>query len=105
MRGHVLAERGQEIAERRERQRMPRDRVGEFRERRLRRRPARGDGVERALEAVERGEALRGRRVALVGDVVGGAREPVDREHRCPHRAGKQERRDGKILVVGGRHE
>ena len=63
---------------------MPRDRRGELGEGRLSADGAGGDRVERALEGVEPGQPLLGRRVAFVGDVVGGARKAIDRDDRRP---------------------
>ena len=104
MREDVLAERGQEIAEWRDGQRMPRDRDGERSEGGVLRRLPGGDAVERALEAIEIGEARCRLRVAFVGDVVGGAREAVDRKDGIPLRARQQERRHRKVFVVSGGH-
>ncbi len=50
------------------------------------------------------GGALRGRGVALVGQVVGGAREAVDRGDRRAQRRRAQHRGDGKVLVVVDGH-
>ena len=80
----ILPERGQQRAQRSERQRVRADRAVAS--------DAKGgstgclatfDGVEHGAVAVERREALAsGVRVALVGDVVGAARERVDRDDR-----------------------
>ena len=70
-------------------------------------RPAAGPRRSRRARARSGRDAasrVRGRRVTLVGDVVGSAREPVDRDHRRPLRTWQQERRDRKVLVMGGRH-
>jgi hypothetical protein len=98
--GHVLAERREQVVERRERQAMRRHRLGERGEHR----PVDGvtarQPVELAAVGVERGEPLGGAESALVGDVVGAAREGVDRRHRQAQRARQQPGRDRKILVV-----
>ena len=60
MGGYVLAECGQQSSKQRNRQRMPRDGVGKFRERRVRWPPARRDGVERLIVAIQRGQPFRG---------------------------------------------
>ena len=104
-RRHVLPERGQEIAKRRQRQTMPRDRGGELRKRRLGGRRARFDRVERAFVAVERREPLRGRERRLRRRSRRRCARS-DRSRRRPGaaRCGTSERCDGKVFVMGDGH-
>ena len=62
------------------------------------------DGVQVGLEGGEVDEALRGRRQAFVGQIVGGARIGVDRPDRGAQRGRAQPGRDGKVLVVVHAH-
>ena len=103
-RDHVLAERRQQVVERRQRQIVGADRRGELGERRRGRGRTRSDGVQRGAVAVERREPLGRRGVALVGEVVGAAREAIDREHGGARRARQQAGCDGKVFVVAGGH-
>jgi hypothetical protein len=50
------------------------------------------------------GQALRGRGVALVGQVIGRAREAVDGDDGRPQRRRAQQRRDREIFVMFGTH-
>ena len=100
----VLPERRKKVIEQFARQRVAGDRVGEAGEGVVRQPLARHGAVERVRHVVERDQALRGGCVPLVGDVVGGAREAVDGEHRLPQASRDEERGDGKVFVMGGGH-
>ncbi len=62
------------------------------------------DAVEFRIEGVERGDARGRGRLALVGQVIGGAREAVDRDDRRPQARRHEQRRDGKIFVMADGH-
>ena len=62
------------------------------------------DAVEFGVEGVERRHACVGRRVAFVGQVVGGARKAIDRDDRGPQPRRHEDRRDGKIFVMADGH-
>ncbi len=83
---------------------MASDRSGELGEGRLVRRIASGDRLETALVSVERREPFRGRGVPLVGEIVRGAREPIDRHDGPAERLRNQERCDGEIFVMSDGH-
>ena len=65
---------------------------------------AASDRVDRVFECRERGQPVRRRCIAFVGEVVGGAREAVDRDDRRPQPRGDEPRRHGKVLVMIDRH-
>ena len=100
----VLPECRKEIPEWVHRQRVPLNRGGEVGKRRIGLRTTGRDAIEGALEAVQRGEPFGRLRVTLVGQVVGGAREPVNRQDCRPQVPRQQERGDGKVFVMDGRH-
>jgi hypothetical protein len=58
------------------------------------------DGVDRPFVAAQGGEAFARGRVALVGEVVGVAREAVDRGDRAPLAPRHQQRGDREVFVV-----
>jgi hypothetical protein len=58
------------------------------------------DAIEAAVVGLEAREALGVGEVALVGEVVRGARERVDDLDRRAHGRGKKPGRDGKVLGV-----
>ena len=63
-----------------------------------------GDAIEHRLVVVELCETLRRLRTALVGDIVGGAGEMVDRNDGRTQRGRRKPRRDGKVFVMSDRH-
>jgi len=56
------------------------------------------------LPSVEQLDPLIGGALAFVGKVVGGAREPVDRDDRAALARRHEERGDGEVLVMTDRH-
>ncbi|MCZ7561984.1 MAG: hypothetical protein M5U30_19680 [Burkholderiaceae bacterium] len=59
-----------------------------------------GFAAQCAIERIERRQPLRRRGVALVGEVVGVACEPVDRGDRRAQPRRHEQRPDGEVLVV-----
>jgi hypothetical protein len=59
---------------------------------------------QRRAEAGQIGEALPGRCVAFIGQVVGGTGEGVDGADRRPQARRAQPRRDWEVLVVPNAH-
>ena len=102
--GDVLPERRHEVVERGERQRVLPDRGGQRRKRRRVGRPPGRDLVERRVVGGKGGEPLRRRRVALVGDVVRRAGEPVDRHDRGAQARRHKPGRHGKVFVMADGH-
>ena len=78
--------------------------VAQRRERRLLRPISFGDAIEHCVVVVELRKALCRFRVALVGDIVCGAGEMIDRDDGRPQRGRREPRRDGKVFVMSDRH-
>ena len=83
---------------------MPIDGGRKFGEKRSGRRLAGSDRIECAIKGIQRCQAVNRRRVALIREIVGGARETVYRQHGRPQAPWQQERRNRKIFVMGNRH-
>ncbi len=62
------------------------------------------DRRQRVVERGQRLEAHRGQGIAFVGKIVGGAREPVDRDDRGPQPRGDEPGCDGKVFVMADGH-
>ena len=104
---NVLLERAEQVREQGHRQSKPRDRAGERFEHRCpawRGRRAARDRVQIAAVVGQVREPLRGRGIALVGEVVGGAGEPIDRRDGRPQARRAQQRSNRKVLVVIDAH-
>ena len=73
---------------------------GKRRKRRIGLRIAAADRIERTRETREPRVPLGRAGIAFVGDVVGGAREMVDRGNRAPVARRQQEGGDREVLVM-----
>jgi hypothetical protein len=105
--GGVLRERVEQIGEQRHRRATLRQLDGERSEHlrpARRRRGAGGDRDEVGAKRRQVGEALVGRRLAFVGDVVGGSREAVDRDDRRTQLRRTQPGGHREVLVVIDAH-
>src|SRR5450631_4128039 len=96
---HVLRECVDQIAKQLHGQLVRANRIGDSRELRFGR-ASRLDGVERSAIAVELRESVGIRGVSLVRDVVGAAREAVNRRDGRAHPPGQEHRCNRKVLVV-----
>ena len=96
----VLREGGEQVAEGLQRQPVRRDDRAQAQEDRIAGRRAAFDAVELLPISGESAQTFFGRKLALVGDVVGRAGEGIDRRDGRPQRSRQQARADGEILVV-----
>src|SRR5205823_3056169 len=100
----VLPEGRQEVAQRRQRQTMAAYRGRELRKGWLRRQGSRFDRRKRTFVTIERRQSRLRDDIALVREVVGSAREAVDRGDGRPQAFGHEPRRDRKGFVMSARH-
>ena len=90
--------------ERRQRQAMLADCRSQRGERLVGRSFAAFDSIEAGVEGIQRGEAFGCRRVALVGEIVGGPRKAIDRDHRRPQARRHEGRGNREIFVMTDGH-
>jgi hypothetical protein len=101
---HVLRKGIEQIAKKLQRQVVLGDDRAQAQEDRMYGRLPGRDGIEFRLVAVEQAQAFFRGQCAFVGEVVGAAREDVNRRHRFAQGGWQQEGCDGKVLVVVDGH-
>src|SRR5918993_2939506 len=62
------------------------------------------DRAQLLTQTVKCGQAFSGRGYSLIGEVIGGAGEAINRAHCGPQSRGHQPRRNRKVFIVSNAH-